>query len=77
MVKRRGVEPGSYGGLDVVARSIDLIAGGRSVESYLEQVVITQGGAVRLLVYRLSVFGSRNQAKDHGLRTVQRTAYPT
>ena len=25
----------------------------------------------------LSVFGSRNQAKDHGLRTVQRTAYPT
>ena len=32
------------------------------------------------LVYRfigLSVFGSRNQAKDHRLRTVQRTAYPT
>jgi len=25
----------------------------------------------------LAVFGSRNQAKDHGLRTVQRTAYPT
>ena len=25
----------------------------------------------------LSVFGSRNRAKDHGLRTVQRTAYPT
>ena len=25
----------------------------------------------------LSVFGTRNQAKDHGLRTVQRTAYPT
>ena len=25
----------------------------------------------------LSVFGSRNQANDHGLRTVQRTAYPT
>ena len=25
----------------------------------------------------LSVFCSRNQAKDHGLRTVQRTAYPT
>jgi len=25
----------------------------------------------------LSVFGSRNQAKDHGLGTVQRTAYPT
>ena len=25
----------------------------------------------------LSVFGSRIQAKDHGLRTVQRTAYPT
>ena len=23
------------------------------------------------------MFGSRNQAKDHGLRTVQRTAYPT
>ena len=25
----------------------------------------------------LSVFGSRIQAKDHGLGTVQRTAYPT
>ena len=25
----------------------------------------------------LSVFGSRYQAKDHGLRTVERTAYPT
>ena len=24
----------------------------------------------------LSVFGNRNQAKDHGLRPVQRTAYP-
>ena len=24
-----------------------------------------------------SVFGSRNQEKDHGLRTVQRTACPT
>ena len=25
----------------------------------------------------LSVVCNRNQAKDHGLRTVQRTAYPT
>ena len=25
VVRRRGVEPGSYGGLDVVARSMDLV----------------------------------------------------
>ena len=34
---------------------------------------------VTLATYRfigLSVFGSRNQAKDHGLRTVQRSCAP-
>ena len=36
MVKRRGVEPGSYGGLNVVARAMDLIAAGRGVDSGLQ-----------------------------------------
>ena len=39
-----------------------------------------EGGWGCVLLYRfigLSVFGSRNQAKDHRLRTVQWTAYPT
>ena len=35
VVRRRGVEPGSRGGSDVVARSIDLISGGREVDSGL------------------------------------------
>ena len=36
VAKRRGVEPGSYGGVDVVARSIDLIAGSRGVDAGLQ-----------------------------------------
>ena len=33
--------------------------------------------AGRHLLIGLTVFGSRSQANDHGLGTVQRTAYPT
>ena len=37
VVRRRGVEPGSYGGSDVVARSMDLIAerGGAGYEDHM------------------------------------------
>jgi len=35
------------------------------------------GLSVVINLSSVTEFGSRNQANDHGLRTVQRTAYPT
>ena len=57
VVKRRGVEPGSYGGLDVAARSMDLIAGGRGVDSglqALEDSTVSVTGVLLMFTRRVS-----------------------
>ena len=66
---------GTQGTVEVLVQSGDIGHNAPVTRPCLD----TRGGdlVAVAMVIGLSVFGSRIQAKDHGLGTVQRTAYPT